>query len=465
MSVFDPHSVSQEKLQHFRNAAEQAWADDTRHPDFQGHPCSAAGQCYVTSKWLQGKLGGHVGQKGGHYFWASPDKQYIIDLTGDQYAYEPTDKRAQIPQDGEDEPWEPPQDHQEHRPGPVVYTRADHPLYKGFRVKEDPENPRATLFGKRADLALEQKLPPRTADAAGGGAGLGGDAYPGDTPQKEEDYSQKYFHDALNDLLLTQEAPDEHEYRWFFGNGQLHVSPFHNHDELREHSGVAADDGGPSAAGVVNVAGGTAIWRAESNIAIRGLAKRLEEYGKSVGWGWGGLVRGNGESFGDDFGPKKSYWFGWKAGVQIGEHPFFHALGRFTTRGREVFLPRTSSRVREGLEEWARDFGYRIAEFPGGGNMMDKLKNKETLDIYDKGNPDKGEVPSQYEGTPQGELTCPHCGEHLPDYMQWVMHMDSHDDELDHGELDDGHFPTIEGLDEPLQLRPMNSEPSSSPLE
>jgi hypothetical protein len=49
--------------------------------------------------------------------------------------------------------------------------------------------------------------------------------------------------------------------------------------------------------------------------------------------------------------------------------------------------------------------------------------------------------------------------------MQWVMHMDSHDDEHDHGELDDGHFPTIEGLDEPLQLRPMNSEPSSSPLE
>src|ERR1017187_3827764 len=233
--VFDPHGISQDKLQHFRNAAEQAWADDTRHPDFQGHPCPSAGQCYVTSHWLQQKLGGHVGLKSGHYFWASPDKRYVIDLTGDQYASAPT-KATGNPVDGDDEPYEPPKDHHDYRPGPVVYTRADHPLYQGFRVKDDPnENPRATLFGKRADLALEQKLPPRTAEA-GGGAGMGGDAYPGSTPQKEEDYGQKYLHDTLNDLLLSQEAPDEYEYRWFFGNGQLHVSPFHHHDELREHS-------------------------------------------------------------------------------------------------------------------------------------------------------------------------------------------------------------------------------------
>lgn len=155
MNDFDPHSLTQEDLHRYRSAAETAWGDDTRHENFIGHPHPSAGQCYVTSRWLTTKLGGSVGTKDGHYFWVSPDRKYIVDLTGDQFTYEPADPRLEgIRLDGEDEGHVIPEDHKTYRPGPVLYKQASHPLYKGFRVKEfKSENPRVKLFNKRADEA------------------------------------------------------------------------------------------------------------------------------------------------------------------------------------------------------------------------------------------------------------------------------------------------------------------------
>src|SRR4051812_7311022 len=133
---WNPESLTQEKLNAYRAAAEQAWGDDTRHERYIGHPQPGAGQCYVTSRWLTTKLGGSVGSKDGHYVWVSPDKQYVVDLTGDQFAYEPQHPTAEgLQLDAEDEPWEFPQDHKVHRPGPVMFKRITHPLYKGTRVK------------------------------------------------------------------------------------------------------------------------------------------------------------------------------------------------------------------------------------------------------------------------------------------------------------------------------------------
>lgn len=152
-----PDDVTQKDLHRFRQAAESAWGDDTRHPNYIGHPQPSAGQCYVTSRWLTGHLGGTVGQKDGHFFWVSPDRTHVIDLTGDQYAYEPEDERmAGIKLDEEDEGWTPTEDQLKWRPGPILYKRADHPLYKGFRVRNFvTENPRFKLFRQRADDHLE----------------------------------------------------------------------------------------------------------------------------------------------------------------------------------------------------------------------------------------------------------------------------------------------------------------------
>ena len=125
----------------------------------QGHPLPSAGQCYVTSRWLTSKLGGTVGVKAGHYFWVSPDRKYVIDLTGDQFHYTPEDLRYRgLRLDDEDEGWEPTLDQTQWRPGPVLYKSADHPLFKGFRVKEfKTEAPRVKLFAQRADEAYNNE--------------------------------------------------------------------------------------------------------------------------------------------------------------------------------------------------------------------------------------------------------------------------------------------------------------------
>lgn len=155
MSEWDPQDIDQEELHRLRDAAESAWGDDTRHPNYEGHPQPSAGQCYVTSKWLTKRLGGYVGVKNGHYFWVSPDKSHVIDLTGDQFAYAPADMRYHgMKLDEHDDGWTPTEDQRRWRPGPVLYKSTNHPLYKDFRIKDSKtENPRVQAFTQRAEEA------------------------------------------------------------------------------------------------------------------------------------------------------------------------------------------------------------------------------------------------------------------------------------------------------------------------
>jgi hypothetical protein len=154
---FHPDSITQDDLHRYRTAAEQAWGDDTRHENYIGHPDPSAGQCYVTSRWLTTHIGGHVAVKSGHYVWMSPDKSHVIDLTGDQFSIPPEDPRWEgLKLDAEDEGWHHTPDQKVYRPGPILYKRADHPLYRGSRVKTfATENKRVKLFRERADAALE----------------------------------------------------------------------------------------------------------------------------------------------------------------------------------------------------------------------------------------------------------------------------------------------------------------------
>jgi hypothetical protein len=156
MTDFHPHSISQDDLMRLRHAAEAAWSDDTRHPDYEGHPNPSAGQCYVTSRWAADKLGGwHVATKNGHYFAMSPDKRYVVDLTGDWFSIAPHDQRFHgVKLDDEDEGWIPTEDQKRWQSGPVLYKQADHPLYQGARVKTfKTEHPRYQIFKERADAA------------------------------------------------------------------------------------------------------------------------------------------------------------------------------------------------------------------------------------------------------------------------------------------------------------------------
>jgi hypothetical protein len=78
--AFNPDSISPAQLQDLREAVERAYGEDTRHESFQGHPEPSQGHCYVVAEFLKHKLGGFVAEKKGHFFWLSPDKEYVIDF-------------------------------------------------------------------------------------------------------------------------------------------------------------------------------------------------------------------------------------------------------------------------------------------------------------------------------------------------------------------------------------------------
>lgn len=455
---WDPDSISQSKLHDLRRAAEHAWSDETRSEDSRGHPQASAGQCFVTSAWLANKIGGHVGTKDGHFFTVTPDKNYVIDLTGDQTASAPAIAQN-VSLDEEDEPFEFDPEQLRHRPGPVVYTQATNPLYKDFRIQNLPDHPRAALFANRANAALEGNL---TKEADSGGSGS--DAYPGEGPQAEEEFNLRNFHDpVIDDLNLSMEEPVEHDYKFVFANGGFQVSPVGDHETMADEAGIAPDHTGPMAFGHINVRGRDALWSVESNIGLRGLVKRMQGYCKQRRWEWGGLVDGSGQPVSEEFAGKKSYWYGWREGkLLFSERPFWPHRGRIDVINKVAHFEQVPNPfVRPALEEWAEDFGFRFASYPGGTDMNDRVKNKEWPTTYDKGDPeaDPGKV---FDGEPQGELTCPYCDETLPNFKAYVMHTQDHQDPKAQP-IDDGHFPTIRPLDEPLGFG-TQSQPTAIPV-
>jgi hypothetical protein len=465
---FDPDTITQQKLHDLRRAAERAWSNETRPEDSRGHPQPSAGHCYVTSHWLQSKLGGgYIGQKEGHFFWVSPDKNYVIDLTGDQDASIPV-KGEPRPQDTEDEPYQYEPELLRHRPGPIIYTHATNPLYRDFRIV-NPLNSesgnlataqRAQLFAERANAALEGKLL-KQADSGGSGS----DAYPGEGPQAEEEFNQRDFHDpVVDDLNLSMEEPIEHEYQFVYANGQLQVSPTHTHEDLLHQVGILPDHNGPIAVGYINLRGRDALWSVETNIGLRGLVKELKRFTKEQKWTWGGLVDSTGNPIHDDFGAKKSYWYGWRdSELKLSAQPFWGSAGEIEVVGRTASFNREPNPfVLAGIEEWAKDFGFRLAEYPGGTDMNDRIKNKEWPTTYDKGDPE-ADPGKAFDGEPQGELSCPYCNETLPNFKEYVMHTQNHQNS-DAAPIDDGHFPTIEDMDTPLPLRPHNVTPTAIPV-
>jgi tRNA nucleotidyltransferase (CCA-adding enzyme) len=292
---------------------------------------------------------------------------------------------------------------------------------------------------------------------------MGADPYPGSTPQAEED-QQLQSPGGLSDLQMSME-PVEKEYKWIYASGQLHVSPIHSHDELLEHSGTLPDHAGPIAAGYVNTRGNRATWSVESNIALTGLKRILEDYGKGVGWKWDGMVGGDGQQVADEFGPKNSVWFRTKKGiVQISARPLRHASGLVETSGKraEVIAPGVTDLEKDALQQWAEDFGYHLAEYPGGTNMMDRMKNWESLGDRDRGNPE-ADPEHLDEKEPEGEFDCSVCGEHLPDFKAFQLHMNGHQMLTEEPEQN-GHFPTLNDKDDPLPLRLRNVKPTAMPL-
>lgn len=264
--------------------------------------------------------------------------------------------------------------------------------------------------------------------------GFGGDAYPGQTPQFENDMDSRYMHDP------AEFEPGSGQYQFFYGNGQLHVSPFHEHDELRGHAGVPHDHTGPVSVGYVSVDRGRANWQVSGNVALRGFARILKDYTKQVGWQWGGLTDVSGHPIDDSFAQKKSMILRDNLGGDDYE---------WVLQGRTAHIG-TDAPV--GAKQALTEAGYKVAEYPGGGNMNDRLDNYapagETYDLHNMG-ADKEEFdPRTQAEQPTGTFRCPSCSKVFNHWKQYIDHRREEDFPQDEPQ-DDGKFPEID-LDKTL---------------
>lgn len=156
--TFDPYSLDQDRILRLRRAAESAWGDDTRPEVYRGHGDPSVGQSYVTSRWLQRLLGGHVAQKQGYHFWVSPDQRYALDLVGERHRQIPQDwSRYQgLPMDSDDESGFDARHLNRHLPGHPVYKKTNHPLFQGFKISDQTLAPReVNVFSDRANRTYE----------------------------------------------------------------------------------------------------------------------------------------------------------------------------------------------------------------------------------------------------------------------------------------------------------------------
>lgn len=283
--------------------------------------------------------------------------------------------------------------------------------------------------------------------------GWGGDGMPASQPQFQEDDA----HDAFDHQMLHDEPdyePGSAEYNFFYGGGQLHVSPHHEHDELRQHAGIGSDHTGPMAVGSVSVDKGRALWNLGGNVSVRGFHRILKDYTKQVGWRWGGMAGLDGEPFDDDFAPKKS--------MLLRDNEF--AVDRsFALQGKTAFVGKDFT---DEMRNTLREAGYRVAEVPGGGNFMDTIKRKEDLQEYNVSNPDKhvdDSLPD--ETTPTGTFKCPKCSEIFPNWQDYMDHRAQEDEHLNRIDtVDDGKFPPLPNMDQTLPGNFHDKQPHVMPL-
>ncbi len=419
---------SQEELHELRKAAEAAWDDDTRHPSHAGHPCSAMGQCFVTAAWLQSLFGGHIAKShdGGHFFWLSPHKMYALDLTGDRFITPPELPALEgVKLDPEDEGVQLGTHHSTWRTGPILHKKATHPLFAGWDVVPPfLTHERAARFVRRANVVL---------DALRDGHRMSldlGDAYPGETPQYLNDHGPGFMHDDPMEPVAPK------TYNVVYANGEMHVSADDSHDDLSRHALIEPNHTGPFAAGYVTVTADKANWQLRSNVGLHGLMRVLKEYGKTVGWEWGGLADSTGQPVNDDFAPKKSLHYAFvKDRLFIGRDPVILRVasleddalyGRIDIHGKVARVGGLIDRpwMFEAVMEWADDQGFTVM---AGDNVLRRIEDLQQYNLWSPTNNDQEGHEYFHHRTPDerapgGVFKCPDCSRIFPNWHLYIQH-------------------------------------------
>lgn len=278
-----------------------------------------------------------------------------------------------------------------------------------------------------------------------------GDAFPAEEPQALEDQAQ--VDDSWSGLPMPK------EYKFIYANGHLEVSPVHSHDELAEHAGVDGDHTGPFAVGHISVTNGNANWQVDANVSLQALHRVLKDYSKNVGWRWGGMTDGEGQPISDEFAPKVAYgsWMFHDGDLVISRDP--HRWPQWiTTQGRTAYV-HPSVTNHPTFVEWATDFGYKLAEYPGGTTMDPDIPN---MGNNEEPMLDDAAVGSQDERQPSGLWKCPSCGQLLPNWHEYIMHR-QHEEGIGDAKEPEGGFPEIDmGATFPTHFTEM--QPSIHPL-
>jgi tRNA nucleotidyltransferase/poly(A) polymerase len=378
------------------------------------------GHCYVTSKWLQSRLGGHVARKSGHYYWLSPDGHYALDIVGDHF-----------------------------KNPPPLYKRTTHPLFRGGEIVHGStttyDDARTNRFADRANAAMDGRTVARVSFDLG-------DAYPGETPQKIDDMEQRSMHDEPGYM------PGSGEYQFVYGNGDLHISPMHDHSQLAQHANIPSDHTGPFAVGYVTLSVGRATFQTSSNISLRALERVFKDYCKHVGWQWGGLTDIEGQPISDEFAPKKSYWWAYDhqdCHLNLGQdmQKVFYSTGADASFGRVdldgeharlKLATRISSETAEVLQEWADDFGLTLVS--GNDNVLKTIEDLDMKNLYTPTPTDgTGQFFNEGDGNndraPGGVYHCPQCELIFPNWELYRLHREN--------EQPVGDPPTHEGPEMP----------------
>src|SRR5206468_3092709 len=118
--------------------------------------------CYNTARWLQERLGGHVGSKGGHYFWVAPGMDHALDLTADQFGG-----------------------------SPILYKSTHHPLFQGMNAPVENIDDETT---QRMISRANREFDGLGTIASKLALDYGGDSHPASEPQAQSDVEQRYWH-------------------------------------------------------------------------------------------------------------------------------------------------------------------------------------------------------------------------------------------------------------------------------
>jgi len=417
MTIWHHDSITQGELDALCKTAERAWGDDTRYPLKRGDRRPEQGQSYVTARWLTERLGGHVGVNGGRYAWVSPDSQYAIDLTCKFY--------------GQNDGYEP--------------------------CPNAKETERTSRFSKRANIifgSLDSLL--KTS------LDYSGDAYPAEEPQRASDIDQQYWDDE------PDYEPTSGEYKFVYANGQLEVSPSHDHKQLSEHAGIDPQHQGPMAVGWVIINNGKATWEVQSNVNIRSLQRVFKDYCKNIGWTWGGITNIEGEPINDEFAPRGSshiryafndghLYLGRVSHSELAikaatENPLRDnaCYGWITVGGDKAQVWPVHVAAIPSLCEWAEDQSLTL--YAGNDNV---IKTIEDLEVENTG-ANSGEMETAEEPpkrNPSGLYQCPTCDRLFPRWQLYDRHRKDGCADVKREINENGGFPEI-GTDEPDPFKP-----------